>query len=337
MAAPAYRSSPLAEKSNNVFGDQHAVGNNAWPRDEKRRSGADGIGFHLMNGGDDSDDDEPPRAPMPTLAAPRPGYAANVAALNARQASPAPSSMPNPFGDDHRVQQPQPPQMRQAPPAALTINRPPVAPINVPSTPHPLPPTMTPIQPVFARPEKSPAEPGVQFRTPILRSDREGNLARGGEKGDDFWRRFSMIAKDDTAKKESRWLRKTAGGTARWSRWVWVIGLTLLACIGLAVGLGVYSHYTNTSTVQSSPKAIGGSEEHDGSDVVTDSSSSTAEAVQGAAVGSAAATTSKHVSPTYTVDKRAVVPEPTSIGGHVPSGHKKQRAKRSAAGLNRLD
>lgn len=154
-----------------------------------------------MNADDDyEDEDDAPRAPMPTLAAPRPGYAANVAALNARQASPAPSSMPNPFGDDNHVSSRQP-QMRQAP-AALTISRPPVAPINVPSTPHPLPPTMTPIQPVFARPEKSPSEPTVQFRTPILRSDREGNLARNGEKGDDFWRRFSMIAKDDTAKKE---------------------------------------------------------------------------------------------------------------------------------------
>lgn len=217
MAAPAYRSSPLASKSGNVFSDQHAVGydpslherpsnpsnalhrNNDWPKDEKRRSAGEGIGFHLMNAASDSEDDEPPRA-MPTLAAPRPGYAANVAALNARQASPAPSSMPNPFGDDHSI--PSQPQMRQPAPAALTISRPPVAPINVPSTPHPLPPTMTPIQPVFARPEKSPSEPSVQFRTPILRSDREGNLARNGEKGDDFWRRFSMIAKDDTAKKE---------------------------------------------------------------------------------------------------------------------------------------
>ncbi|KZV67078.1 hypothetical protein PENSPDRAFT_688416 [Peniophora sp. CONT] len=335
MAAPAYRSSPLAsgrpypnEKSGDVFGDHHRVGN-GYPNDEKRRSGAEGVGFHLMNATDDDEDDEPPRAPMPTLAAPRPGYAANVAALNARQASPAPSSMPNPFGDDNRV-----PQMRQAP-AALTISRPPVAPINVPSTPHPLPPTMTPIQPVFARPEKSPSEPSVQFRTPLMRSDREGNLARNGEKGDDFWRRFSMIAKDDTAKKESRWLHKTAGGTARWSRWVWVIGLTLLACIGLGVGLGVYSHLTNKSTVQSGPKAIGGSENH-GNDV--DPSTITAEAVQGAAVGSVAATTSKHVSPTYTVEKRAPTPEPTpNAVGHIPTGHKKQRAKRSAAGLNRLD
>ena len=58
------------------------------------------------------------------------------------------------------------------------------------------------------------------------------------------------------------------------------------------------------------------------------------------AKGSAAATSSKHVSPTYTVEKRAAIPTPTDVlahVGHVPSGHKKQRAKRSAAGLNRLD
>ena len=77
---------------------------------------------------------------------------------------------------------------------------PPPQPISVPSTPHPLPPTMTPIQPVFARPEKT----AVKFNTePIMRGDSEGTLIpRRGDKGDDFWRRFSMIAKEESSHKE---------------------------------------------------------------------------------------------------------------------------------------
>lgn len=135
---------------------------------------------------------------------------------------------------------------------------------------------------------------------------------------------------------DSRWLRKTTNGGARWSRWVWVIGLTLLACIGLAIGLGVYSHYTNTSTVQSGPKAIGGSDNNA-------SDADPTEAVQGAAVGesaSATPTSSKHVWATYTVEKREAfggAALETGVPVPVPTGHKKQRAKRSAAGLNRLD
>lgn len=165
---------------------------------------------------------------------------------------------------------------------------------------------MTPIQPVFARPEK--AEPSVRFGgTPILRSGQEDTpIRRRGERGDDFWRRFSMIAKDNSSHKESKWLHETQSGKSRWSRYVWIIGLLLLACIGLGVGLGVYSHLTNKSNVQSGPKAIGGSDDHSGSLIVTPTAHPS---------GSG---TALHVSPTYTVARRALMPEPTGGDFVVP-------------------
>jgi hypothetical protein len=225
MAAPAYRANPppFGYPEGDVFADSkrpgryagdhtrrplpicltisfhlfplsHSNSHDAYP-DEKRRSGPGNVGFHLMNADFDDDEDYDPAMhshihTMPALAAPQPGYAAPIAALNARQASPGPQTpMPNPHG-----------QQPRHPPAALVI-RPPVAPISVPSTPHPLPPTMTPIQPVFARPDKQ-SPPQVRFGAPILRSGREDTIARRGEKGDDFWRRFSMIAKEPDAHKE---------------------------------------------------------------------------------------------------------------------------------------
>lgn len=64
-----------------------------------------------------------------------------------------------------------------------------------PRTPQPLPPPQTPITPVFARPGK---EATVKFddNMTILRGNSEETLLpRGaGGKGDEFWRRFSMVA-----------------------------------------------------------------------------------------------------------------------------------------------
>lgn len=139
------------------------------------------------------------------LAAPRPGYPAPVA--NLKLPSPSPSTSPN-------GQSPEPPQMGQVP-QTLRITRPQAdagaprmpQPIyqtssprpSVPSSPHPLQPPMTPITPVFARPSKSPA-PEVKYSetTGIIRGNSEDNLLpKRGERGDDFWRRFSMVAKEE--------------------------------------------------------------------------------------------------------------------------------------------
>ena len=161
----------------------------------------------MMNGNVDDDDpfddnnrpsEDRKQQPIP-LAAPKPGYAAPVAALNLSRPSPVAS----PEG-----RQPSP-QMSQVPKPLMLVNNlntrgpPPPAPIAVPSTPHPLPPTMTPITPVFVRPTKATEEREVKFATttPILRSEKEETLLpRRGEKGDDFWRRFSMVLREESRK-----------------------------------------------------------------------------------------------------------------------------------------
>lgn len=138
------------------------------------------------------------------LAAPRPGYPAPVA--NLKISSPSPSASPS-------GRSAEPPQMGQAP-RALRVTRPQAdmgapcmpPPIyqtavprpSVPSAPHPLQPPMTPITPVFVRPSKSPAPADVKFSETIIRGNSEDNLLpKRGERGDDFWRRFSMVAKEE--------------------------------------------------------------------------------------------------------------------------------------------
>jgi len=178
----------------------------------------------LMNGDmDDDDDDEddkhvepasksqnkPPPAPLPTpavstnhqrpipLAAPRPGYAAPVSALNLSQ----------PFSVAARGRPQVAPMKINVPPANLFVQhrtQPPPSPISVPSTPHPLQPPITPILPAFARPPKSPVpREGVKFihTEAIMRGTSEDVLLpKRGQAGDDFWRRFSMVVKEENQK-----------------------------------------------------------------------------------------------------------------------------------------
>jgi hypothetical protein len=138
--------------------------------------------------------------PVP-LAAPKPGYVAPIAALNMSQLSDNARSPPGinsgQYGTAHV-------------PPAVTRERPPVAPISVPNSPHPLPPTMTPILPVFARPSKPSGPNDVKWGPePIMRGNSEEKLLpRRGENGDDFWRRFSMVAREESRKpysQKERW------------------------------------------------------------------------------------------------------------------------------------
>ncbi|KIJ62620.1 hypothetical protein HYDPIDRAFT_176421 [Hydnomerulius pinastri MD-312] len=289
--------------------------------DTDRQSGFGALGLGLMNGSLDDDDDEADHnpaqkhamlmaatAPQPPasipLAAPRPGYPAPVAALSIP--SPSPSASPE-------VRQPEPPQMGQVP-QALRVTRPlaeqgaprmppPIyqtsAPRpSVPSTPHPLQPPMTPITPIFVRPSKSPAPADVKFTAEIImRGNSEDNLIpKRGERGDDFWRRFSMVAKEE--KKPSSWLMKTQNGTSRLSRWVWFIGLILLICIGVGTGVGWYISHKSPSHQQ--PTAVGGS------------ANETAGPKPSSAVANAhSVSSSPHVTPTNTVARRTAGPEPT--------------------------
>ena len=143
--------------------------------------------------------------PQP-IAAPRPGYAAPIAALNLARAEPIATPagrMPNPNSTLPHINNPYPQQRSQH---AMRTS-------PSPSTPHPLHPSVTPITPAFIRPSKSPAlrnEVNVKFsegvavpRKPIIRGNSEETLLPGrGEKGDDFWRRFSMVAKEGGERKE---------------------------------------------------------------------------------------------------------------------------------------
>ncbi|KAG2065308.1 hypothetical protein BDR04DRAFT_1108648 [Suillus decipiens] len=281
-----------------------------------RQSGFGAVGLGFMNGelSDGEDEDilmhKPPMAteskhdrtmnasPIP-LAAPRPGYPAAISALNV----PSPTATP----EMRQVVQPPVHQPPQPMPSALKVNRPPTdmnihqprmpVPIyetpsprpSVPSTPHPLQPPITPITPVFARPAKSPAPKDMQYTgDTIIRGGSEDNLMpRRGQNRDDFWRRFSMVAKDE--KKTSSWLIKTQSGSSKLSRWVWFVGMVFLVLIAAGIGIGWYiSHKSSSNTT---PQAIGGSAEE------TMSSTSTHASVP-------VSSSSLHVSPTNTVARR---------------------------------
>ncbi|KAG7445796.1 uncharacterized protein BT62DRAFT_932960 [Guyanagaster necrorhizus] len=307
--------------------------------DKKRQSGTGALGMGFLNGSmeDDDDDDDDycgpssaaesrqagplpskhaalaaatasngnrrgsPSPPPQYIASPRPGYAAPIAALN-NLPRPEPAAAPA------RQHQPQisvnakPPRSQY--PFVLPINTASSSPVSisssVPSTPHPLQPPMTPITPVFARPTKG---VDVKFRDekPIIRGNSEGmTLPKRGERGDEFWRRFSVIAKEENRKSSSSWLKKTQNGTTRLSRLVWVIGTILAICAAAGIGIGFWISHNSTSSSQ--PTAIGGSADNASTEINTDTSTSDTSSVS----------TSLHVSATNTVARRFVEPRYTS-------------------------
>lgn len=132
-----------------------------------------------------------PSPPPQYIAAPQPGYAAPIAALNFARPEPAATRAPpalqiSPYAED--------PFNTPAPPSPT--------PSMLSSTPHPLQPPVTPITPVFARPTKAAITfSEVAIPRPVMRSNNEHTLLPArGEKGDDFWRRFSMVAKEENKK-----------------------------------------------------------------------------------------------------------------------------------------
>ncbi|KAG8969987.1 hypothetical protein FRC03_012440 [Tulasnella sp. 419] len=253
-APPAYQPSPLsvrpAEKkgmmavSNPEAGDQRSASSSPQPQQQQR-----------MN------------PPQPQNRGPSP--APPAAPVNVRiqqQAAPQPQR-PSPafMPPGQGPAPPGPPGPRGHVPPPLNFQQPPKpapGPYGVSMTPHaiPLPATSTPIQPVFIKPafvkfeenlaaqEKEGSIMSHESTMPILRGNKEETLLarttgtgprlpRVGEKrdGDDFWRRFSMVAKMEKAKpanqRHSPWLRRTLGKGNSLSRWVWVVGLFLLLCI----------------------------------------------------------------------------------------------------------
>ncbi|KAJ3731266.1 hypothetical protein DFJ43DRAFT_1155773 [Lentinula guzmanii] len=319
--------------------------------DTNRQSGIDALGAGFMNGSMDDDDDEleekynpftsakekeaskqamlaaaisPRKTPTPPpqyIASPRPGYAAPIEALSRPEpaAVPAIRQSPNGLSINTSNNPFATPMDRQAFPGGPHIPQP----IAVPSTPHPLQPPMTPITPVFARPRQQ----DVHFdEKPIMRGAGEGtSIPSRGEKGDDFWRRFSVVVKEQNSKpaqlKQSSWLKTTQGRTNSMFRWVFFIGMILAVCALGAIGLWWYA--SHNSTAHDQPQALGGSEKESGS-------SSTV----GVASSAATLQASLHVSPTNTVARRILdevyEPQPTGLSSS------NKRHKR-VLHLNRVD
>ncbi|KAJ7432777.1 hypothetical protein B0H11DRAFT_787769 [Mycena galericulata] len=267
-----------------------------------------------------------PSAPSsPSIASPRPGYAAPIAAFNQNAvARPAPSAVPAgraPPSGGH-------PNLRIVAPApnspASSFARSPPSPFGTPSpssSPHPLQAPVTPITPVFARPQRTQTMDSTSTvgfsdtKGLIMRGDREETLLpRGrGEKGEQFWRRFSMVAKDPEEKRPSAWLQKTQGGANRLSRWVWIVGIILIICAAGGIGIGVY--VSEKAAANYRPDAIGGSA-NDGASLIPTSSAAKSTA-KSAAKGAIATSSALHVTPTNTVARRdPALPNITAVARH---------------------
>ncbi|KAG8787549.1 hypothetical protein FRC16_001542 [Serendipita sp. 398] len=156
-----------------------------------------------------------------------------------------------------RVNVPQPgmPTARGPMPAFMQNSN---APLASPSlNPHPLNAPSTPITPVFARPSFQ-SERKVEFsQDAIMRGvSEETLLPRNTAKGEEFWRRFSFVAKEDPKQKKSTWLRSTLGNNRSMKRWTWCISIFLLLAIGAGIGFGWWATHNKPASL---PVAVGGS------------------------------------------------------------------------------
>ncbi|KAK7048551.1 hypothetical protein R3P38DRAFT_2505657 [Favolaschia claudopus] len=276
--------------------------------------------------GSSSRNPPPQQQTSPAIAAPRPGYANAVPALN--QSAHGAVARPPPAAAPHGRDQGGHPNLRIAPPAPGSPYGP-GSPFGngTPSpsgSPHPLQAPLTPITPVFARPQRSnTADSAVSFsdtKNLIMRGEGEETLIpRGrGQKGDQFWRRFSMVAKDPDEKKPSKWLTKSQDNASRRNRWVWVIGIILVIAAAGGIGIGVYLSEQGSEHYR--PDAIGGS--------ANQGTTKLPETTEGAGVkGAIGGTSTPHVSPTNTVARRDILaPQVTPLALHAArSRHKTAR------------
>ncbi|TDL22112.1 hypothetical protein BD410DRAFT_788796 [Rickenella mellea] len=314
--------------------------------EDNRQSGIGAVGMGLLSGDvDDDSDDEMPTPPKrahspeprriqpqpPTqsqpqprpqqsqpaqvsfqIAAPKPGYAAPVSAINLGR--------PDPASHQGGYQARQQSEKRILQPISIPYPQPAFlpSPVTVPSTPHPLDAPSTPILPAFARPPKSPSPDNEKIHA-IRGNSEETLLPKRGQKGDDFWRRFSMVAHTHPGER-STWLKKTETGYSRLSKLVWLIGVLILLVIGGAIALTLWQ--TRSNSTHRVPVAIGGSA-NDG--VPTGSSSSTTSkhatnGLLGSATGGPSSSSSPHVSPTNTVQKRDMWVQANPTGVPIAQG-----------------
>ncbi|KIY45196.1 hypothetical protein FISHEDRAFT_67136 [Fistulina hepatica ATCC 64428] len=192
-------------------------------------------------------------APQRRIAQPQPGYVAPMDQLNL--ARPQPAAVP--AGRQQQGYGPAPNMRSNNPFAAPVVHTEPP-----PTMPHPLQPPMSPITPVFARPRVSEVKFKDEKKHNIIRGDGEDVLIpRRGQKGDDFWRRFSMVVHEEQSKrpgeKDSSWLKKTQSGSSRLAKWVLFLGIILVLAVAGAIGLWYYVAHTDSAQTQ--PSTLGGS------------------------------------------------------------------------------
>jgi len=244
-----------------------------------RYSGTDAVGMGFLTGDIDDDDDEEiyskPASNHPPGLTPqgRPGPAVVNTNLNVipskpepARVSPAQAAMPQlqrPGPAPIQVQFPnQPrPSTRAPPPAVLNLPQLKAPPTPGPMTPHPLQPPKTPIAPAFARPRLKTEPSDVKFTADaILRGNKEETLLpRNTPKGAEFWRRFSVVVKEEQRHPgrffKSSWLTEHQSRSFRLNLCIWMIGLLMVA--GIAGG-GVLIWFLTSHNSVTTPKVLGG-------------------------------------------------------------------------------
>ncbi len=245
------------------------------PRDEGPNKLVPGPGIRI---------DIPPRSPASVVPyQPNTPLASHSAFTAGRSSSPMPAPIPQPA---------------RPVPAFMLPSSSPASPSRIASsgssvTPHPLPPS-TPITPLLAAPPSALGSPNVSFQdkelVPIMRGnsedallERSPNRVGRGKAGEDFWRRFSMVAHEAEADARrdqssryvfdlrssvcillfifySTWLAKTQSKTRVMSRWVWIVGIIIFCAIGAAIGLGAYLAHQRPA--HSDPGVLGGKEDY---------------------------------------------------------------------------
>ncbi|KAG8877409.1 hypothetical protein FRB98_006702 [Tulasnella sp. 332] len=205
--------------------------------------------------------------------------------------------------------------------------------------------------------EKSPSAMSHESTMPIMRGEKEDYLPlrsggpgvgprapRVGEKhhGDDFWRRFSMVAKMDKAvankggDKQSAWLNSALGNTSALRAWTWCVGLFMLAIV--VGGIVAIWWFTRSNPAHAIPVAIGG-----GASETMLSSSTEPTPVATANVDSIPTTTGKAAASTTTKAKakRALgdfvlpVQTPAAVSAEKRMAHKRHQGGRAQQTLMR--
>jgi len=260
-----------------------------------RYSGTDAVGLGFLTGDIDDDDDEEeyskPGSNHPPGLTPqgRPGPAVVSANLNYALSKPEPARVHQSQGVMPQPTRPGPgpiqvrtlnqvkPTTRAPPPAVLNLPQLRAPPTPGPMTPHPLQPPKTPIAPAFARPRLKTEASDVKFASDaILRGNKEETLLpRNTPKGAEFWRRFSVVVKEEQRHPgrffKSSWLTEHQSRSFRLNLCIWMIGLIMVA--GIAGG-GVLIWFLTSHNAVTTPKVLGGNAGEGNSNATTSFSGS---------------------------------------------------------------